>query len=232
VTPLSIAMSLGNVGMVAFLLTKLGDTSSDQPILTCLTNNDSNIRSAAAYVLGSLVVTNALNSLIMCLSDQDLYVRRATAESLGQLGNKQAVPNLVEALPDWDNNEKIGLALERLGWNPTSDSDWVYMWICKADGPALKTHWQETRKVLLADVKSGNRRKIENAVYTFVSLGQEEIIPELVHIIKKNGNREMAETYLNCGQEDLGQAARTWAKKHGYEILSGQAANEASWGQW
>jgi hypothetical protein len=89
-----------------------------------------------------------------------------------------------------------------------------------------------TTRVLLPDMKSGNQRKIENAVYTFVSLGKEEIVPELIRILDAEGDKEMAETYLNCGHAGLDKAARSWASRHGYQISPLPGARKAGWGRW
>lgn len=138
----------------------------------------------------------------------------------------------LEALPDWDCRKKLGKVLEKLGWKPISDKEQVYIWICKADSASVKAHWEQTSGVLLADVRSGNRRKIENSVYSLVSIGKAEIIPELVRIIDAEGNIEMAETFLNCGRDELDKVARSWANRHGYRISTGRGANKAGWGRW
>lgn len=138
----------------------------------------------------------------------------------------------LEALPDWDGRKTLGVALDKWGWEPSSDTEQVYVWVCRGDGESLGAHWEKTRGVLLDDVRSGSRRKIQNAVYTFVSLAKEEIIPELVRILDSEGNIEMAETFLNCGQDELEKAARSWADRHGYRISTGVGAHKATWGRW
>jgi hypothetical protein len=142
------------------------------------------------------------------------------------------VAGLVKALPDWDAKDKFGAALKKLGWRPKSDTDQVYLWICTSDGDNLKAQWEKTTRVLLADVKSRNQWKIENAVYAFVSLGREEIVPKLISILTKQGDKEMAETYLNCGHDGLDKAARSWAAAHGYQVSTGAGTHKASWGTW
>ncbi|MCX7766752.1 MAG: hypothetical protein N2246_08645, partial [Candidatus Sumerlaeia bacterium] len=86
--------------------------------------------------------------------------------------------------------------------------------------------------VLFNDVKSGERRKIENAVYSFIGIGREEIIDELVKILETSGNKEMAETYLNCGHSRLEEAGEIWARRHGYFIMFGSGSCAALWGMW
>jgi len=84
----------------------------------------------------------------------------------------------------------------------------------------------------LADLQSGDRRKTENAAYAFVSLGKEEIIPNLIDTLDTHGTKEMAEMYLNCGNTRLADAARSAASKHGYQFSSDPPANKVAWGSW
>lgn len=41
----------------------------------------------------------------------------------------------------------------------------------------------------------------------------------------------LAEDYVNCGQPDLDQAGRQWARAHGYDIGMGSGSNRASRGR-
>jgi hypothetical protein len=91
-------------------------------------------------------------------------------------------------------------------------------------------NWERTKQILFNDLRSKERRKIENAVYTFISLGSEELIEDLISILNSKGNKEMAETYLNCGHKRLDAAAREWATRRGYYISVGPGASKASWG--
>jgi HEAT repeat protein len=239
---------------VADALGELHDARAVEPLIPCLKDEDGEVRSHAAKALGMLGDARAVKPLIACLKDQNVFKSVDTikgpgqwekvstrdlsgvlsaAEALGKLGEaRAAVDGLVGALPDWDAKDKLGAALKKLGWKPISDADHVYFWICNADGANLKTNWEETTRVLLADVQSSNQRKIENAVYAFVSLGKEDIVPKLIDILNTQGTKEMAETYLNSGHDGLDKAARSWAAAHGYQVSTGAGAGKAGWGRW
>ena len=85
---------------------------------------------------------------------------------------------------------------------------------------------------MLADVEASDRRKIENAVYSFVAIGEPKILEDLVRILDDQGNTEIAETYLNSNNDQLEKAARAWADRNGYTIIPGPGAQRASWGGW
>jgi HEAT repeat protein len=92
--------------------------------------------------------------------------------------------------------------------------------------------WEETESVLLEDLLSNEFSTMENAIYAFIGIGQQEIIPALINTLNSKGNRALAKAYLNCGQEELASAARSWAKVNGYpiSIISGEAPVE--WDSW
>jgi HEAT repeat protein len=205
-----------------------------EPLIGCLKDQDQDVSQFAVKALEKLGDKRAVEPLIacLCIEDQSPDVRQSAAEAVGKLGDARAIKPLRAALPDWDANEFIWVALEQLGWQPKPGAEQLYFWIGKRDAQAINIAWEKNKQLLLADVKSGNRRKIENAVCTFVSLGKEEEVPALVRILNSQGNKQMAETYINCGHEGLAQAARSWAERHGYSISTGAGANKAGWGQW
>ena len=84
----------------------------------------------------------------------------------------------------------------------------------------------------MEDLASGEIRKIEHAVYAIISLGREEMIPELIQALGRWGCQEMADTYLASGHAELAEAARDWAKKNGRALPSPESTLQASWGSW
>jgi hypothetical protein len=85
---------------------------------------------------------------------------------------------------------------------------------------------------LFADVRTGNQQRVENAVYAFVSLGVDEVISELKRILNDHGHKDMAEVYLNCGENRLARAAKSWASAHGYSISKRVGSTRIAWGAW
>jgi len=174
----------------------------------------------------------AFDALAAVLADPNTDVRRGVIGALGKLGDARAVAPLSAALPDWKINADLVSSLEQLGWKPSNAGEEVYAWIAKKDADSLKGKWDQTRQVLLADVESSDRRKIENAVYSFVAIGEPKILDDLVKVLNDEGSKEIAETYLNCGNDRLEEAARDWAKANGYDIIPGGGASRANWGSF
>lgn len=175
----------------------------------------------------------AFDPLVACLSDPSREVRESTIGALGNLGDTRAIAPLSGALPDWNLNATLVSALEQLGWKPTSDEEQVYAWIGKKDTAHLKAQWEKTRQVLLDDVSSNNHQKMENAVYSFMAMGDPKVVDDLVQILDEQGDKDIAETYLNCGNDRLEQAARDWASKNGYQTMMLPAGSTPMhWGSW
>ncbi|MFA5058670.1 MAG: HEAT repeat domain-containing protein, partial [Opitutaceae bacterium] len=174
----------------------------------------------------------ALEPLVACLADGSLEVRQGAIAALGQLGDQRAIEPLAGALPDWDLNADLVPVLEKLGWKPASEAEEVYAWIGRKDSEHLKAQWEKTRRVLLDDVGSGTHRKLQNAVYSFLAIGEPKILDDLVRILDDQGDKDIGETYLNCGNGKLEQAARDWASRNGYTILPTSGGTHTNWGSW
>ena len=200
--------------------------------MAALNNGDRNVRWRAAAALGEIKDVRAVEPLAAALKDSDSDVRCAAAEALSKIGDKRTVTALAAALPDWDCQKFICGVLVGWGWQPQTEREQVYLWICQRQTSELAKSWEQVRRILLEDVLSRDKRRMDNAVFTFISLGREEIISELVKILDEHGHKEMAETYLNSGHQGLDTAARDWARRHGYAISTGAGSHEASWGSW
>lgn len=179
------------------------------------------------------------------------------AETLGSIGDDRAVSPLVSILNDVDElisaRYSVALTLINSKWKTLSgfpslkknlaiyhgkrfvhgeDRKKILGWIAEADGRKLKKEWQMTKEVLLKELDSNNYRLMEEALISFMGIGNQEIIPVLIEKLDKKGNKILAEIYLNCGHSELSKAANEWAKTHGYTIDMGDGANPVSWGSW
>lgn len=227
-------------------------------LIEALGADDRSVRAAAAEALGEIRDARAVKPLAGLLGDKDVGrdaaeslqkigapsvayfatglasddpdVRSRAAAALGQVGDESAVKPLHKNLVDWHSNRDVGEALHYLGWRPVSDEDKVHFLVARRKRWELRDDWNLTKRVLLNDVSSGDYRTVENALYAFIGIGFQEIIPELVANLSRKGNKVMAEAFLNCGEKELGNAARQWAAIRGYVIIKGSGAHPVSWG--
>jgi HEAT repeat protein len=245
----------------AEILGKISNPALD-PLMYALWEDNWEVRIEAAKALGRLKDGRAVNSLVAVLEyegrdtrrgmseeldeitsssakpftaagmTQDTRLRIEVIKALGQIGDKRAIPTLVEELQHWDTAQEATDALEKLGWSPQSIDQTVHFLVAKRDGDKLRQSWDQTKQVLLMDLKSDEDRSVKNALYAFIALGKEEIIKELIDTLNAKGDRIIATVYLNCGNKKLSSAALDWAKKTRFYISTDSVAYPVIWGSW
>jgi len=89
-------------------------------LLPLLEDEDAEVRTQTARVLGEAAYAPALEALITLATEEDPRVRMAAATALGRIGSKDAIPALVAIL--WENEDQnpylrhaASLALARIG---------------------------------------------------------------------------------------------------------------------
>jgi HEAT repeat protein len=183
-------------GPAAAALGQTQDPRAVDALLAALTDQNSYTRAMAAGALDQIEDVRVVDALITTMKDSDSSVRAAAAWSLGCIGDDRAMTALASAMPDPEVGAGIGNALVRLGWQPQAARDEVYLWICRKQQDELLRTWEVTCRVLFEDMLSSEEKRVDNAVFTFISLGREEVIPKLVSVLNEHGNKAMALTYL------------------------------------
>lgn len=229
------------------------------PVLVNHMNDENkNIRLISIWALGCYgpSAKNELDSImdILVSNIEDEDIRYKATEALCRIDLEKTKHALTQHLTCWRINETIEKLLSSIEWKPITEIDRIHQYVAKRNGNMLRENWNSTKSVLLDDVNSRPKNAIskllagifsdekknietnhydviENALYAFVGVGNNEIITELIDGLDNNGNKVMAEAYLNCGHSELVDAAMSWAKRHGYNIQKGAGANPVSWGQ-
>jgi hypothetical protein len=113
----------------------------------------------------------------------------------------------------------------------SNENDLIHFWIAQRKKQSLIENWDKTSEVLLNDIRSRDYETIRNALYAIIGIGKKEMIPLLSNELEINGSKEMAEAYLNCGEENLEESAEIWANNHGYDITRTGGWAPISWGK-
>jgi HEAT repeat protein len=163
----------------------------------------------AARALGKLGDARALEPLAAALHGDDIGMRSPAAEGLGLMRDPRALDVLLAEILNWELRTAVGNGLAAANWKPTTEREQVYLWVCQSNADALARARAQTSRVLLEDVKSKDKPRIDHAVFALVSLGWEDMVPELKRILEESGHEEMAETYLNCARMAR-VAAKVW----------------------
>ena len=235
-------------------LAKIGGPAAIRALHVALGDEDDDVRGGAIYALGKIGGPDVVGPLIEALEDDywrmNRWVedsikfesnRREAAQALAALGDKRAIEPLKAKLTDWYSNQAIAKALSQLGWAPTNERESVQLWIAQRDWHRhLRDTWPKHRNVLLDDLTSRDpdatelwqSRTIENALFTFIAIGDAESLPLLTNVLEAKGDRLLAESYLNSGNSVLAEAATRWAAAHGYTIEKGDGVHPVSWGRF
>ncbi|ODS30640.1 MAG: heat repeat-containing PBS lyase [Candidatus Scalindua rubra] len=246
----------------AIALAKIGDSRAVEPLIAVLKDDNVYVRSESLRALAKIGDSRAVEPLIAALNDTDRYVQmkkitsledlivvrngdgkdddrnirmevvRVVVRALVRIGDKRVIAALVQALRDWYAGGVIASALEKLNWQPQSIENKVHYLVAKRDRYKLMQMWDRSKQILLKDIESNEYKVIENSLYAFIGIGKKEIIKDLITTLNREGTKTMAEAYLNCGNKELDDAARDWARRHGYSISTGPGAHPVGWGSW
>jgi len=186
------------------------------------------VRWIAASSLGrESASAEAVKALALALeTTREGSVRHPIVVSLGDIGDQSAVPQLVKSLTEWEVGKgRVGdiqieaaNALSKIGWVPTNIRDSVHLAAATKDKEWMLENWSDTKRVLLEDVVSQEPNPLNNALLTFIRLGKEEVLPDLVSILEEQGRLPMANAFLRSGNDVLNSAARKWAAANGYVV--------------
>lgn len=173
----------------------------------------------------------ALEPLIEALDDPRPEVRIAAATALAEFGQPAVEP--LRALLDAKSRDLRAAAARSLGTIGDTASTRAIVGLLgdsetsAAATRALADMYRDDAAPLVKYLKS----KATVGVYrALIRIGQEDTISALVKALDKFGTKRMGEVYLNAGHPSLEKAAKRWARKHGYEVVTKPGAGEEAWG--
>jgi HEAT repeat protein len=188
-------------------LGKLKDAHAVSPLINALKDSDAYVRATAAEALGEIKDASAVPLLIDTLkADPYIYVRQEAARALGKIKDARAVTPLINALSDEcpDIREEAAKALTDIG------------------SPAIEP--------LDKALNEKNLKAIADAYYFFVCRGEANTEAVLIEALYKYGTKSMAIDFVYCGNDQLKEAALTWARSYGYNIQE-QRVVSPGWGR-
>jgi hypothetical protein len=206
----------------------LGDPRAFEPLVKVLEGEDFMLQRSAAKALGELKDARAVDALLGVLASNDSYVRDGAVVALTQIGSP-SIPKLVSRLSDWTLGPRVAGILKDLNWQPSSDQEEVLFNAAMRNRQFLLDNWETAQKVLLNDANSGNNGPALNAVFVLISLGRDDVAAELAGILERKGSIEMAAAFLNCGNDYLVKASRTWVLKNKADLKNLDSMPIVAW---
>lgn len=208
------------------------------PLANLATNGQTEIRRAALYAARLFPSPKLANAVAASLSWTDIIGSAFAVETAArwivagraEFHNADVLEALVDALANWEAGPHALDALLAMGWEPHNDRERIRHAGARRSRQDLEADRALTDAVLLHDLHDRTYAPVQSAVWLFVGLGDPNIIPQLVSALRASGTKVMAEAFLNCGNQDLYDAASDWASRRGYEIESSSGAHPIGWG--
>lgn len=194
----------------ATALGEIGDRRAVEPLLTVLRDNEPQVRACAVTALGKIGDLSAIPSLIPVLEDEDPNVRGSVADSLAFFKDPRTVEPLIRALKDAETAVRLSAAR---ALDDMKDP--------RADQPLVEALQQKNDPV------------VGGAYKFFIGQGMAGSEAELISALNLFGNKQMALDFLNCGNPQLAEAGRAWARTYGYMIVADPnslVTNPVVWG--
>lgn len=233
VEPLVKALKNGDILVQRSAANALGDLKSPEvvePLIQALEGGNYLVQRAAAESLGKTGDSRAIDPLIRALESRDIYVQSGAATALKNIG-APAVPKLISLISDWSTGPLIVGILKDSGWEPSSDQENVWFDIASRNAQSLVKNWEMVRKILINEANSEHSERAYNAILALIGLGHDDVIGDLVEILDKKGNREIATAFLNCGNDALQKAARSWIGNQKEDINTMEGVPPVEWGE-
>jgi HEAT repeat protein len=189
-----------------------------QPLLT-----DEGLRRPAARALGALGAV-ALPALLEALDDSrtdsyelDRAIAGMGAAAVGPLIERVEQPerggghSAVRILGHIDDPRAVSLLIAMVGRADPAE-------IRRAAAALANQRAPKAAEVLVAAFDAGNHVVIAAAHPFFVRQGTAGSEARILAALEREGDRDMAETLLNCGNKELTDGATAWALRHGFRV--------------
>jgi HEAT repeat protein len=109
-----------------------------------------------------------------------------------------------------------------------NDEPWVRWWAARA---LAEMKDERAIEPLLAALRNEDLDIIAGGYIFYIGRGEKGSETSLIKALAKNGNKEMADIFLNCGNDQLRKAATEWAEFHQYTIIEVEPGTEVLlWG--
>ena len=210
-----------------------------EPLLLELSQNNSPFQDEAARVLGEIKDPSTIKPIIDAIASTQWFSDNFKRKSLIDTSTKalakfgiQAIPILKQTLTQWYTAQYTAPVLKQLKWKPRNNDDEIHYLVALRANNELHALWPDTKRILMDDISTRDTEKMSNALYAFIGIGKEEVIAKLLFVLDNWGTIQIAEAYLNSGNQKLVQGAVNWSKERGLEVQKYSDGNSpVQWGR-
>ena len=217
---------------------ELGKAAID-PLLLELSQDESPYQVEAARVLGEIKDPSAIQPLISAIAKTQWYDDESKRSNLLQTATRalkkfgiQAVPALKPTLTQWYTAQHTAQVMSAIGWQPRTEEEEIHYLVARRANNDLQALWADAKRILLKDIESKDTDKISNALYAFIGIGKDEVIGDLLKLLDNHGTVQIAEAYLNSGNDKLVDGAESWTQERGLIVQKYADGNSpVQWGR-
>jgi HEAT repeat protein len=193
----------------ASVLAEFDDAEVVEALIKGLQDNDDVVVESAISGLGHFSNDErVVLPLIAMLANKNSQIRSAAATAMVEVNDRRVVSPLVAALKDSDPYVRRAAASGLLKF--------------ASDNP-------EVAKALLSGLALRDVDIIRGAYQFFIRKGAANSEGALVVALEQDGDKEMAEYFINSGNPKLTEAARKWALDRGYQVKSAETPLQRTW---
>lgn len=208
-------------------LGRIGDPRAIEPLVEYLDRFGKNCPFPVILALAQLGDHRAVEPLLAQLDDTDLGA--LSAMTLVDLMGEKALRHIIPRLPQWGAHRGLISALLKLGWKPESEAEMVYVWTATNNKDELLSHWQQTKRVLLPDLK--HKYKARSAANVFLMFKKDDpaVVNGLLGLIRIPSSESYARDLLLCRHHRLVNAAANWLEANGHEVFITYTETESNY---
>ena len=218
VPPIESRINTFQVNYAIEALGEIGDSRAVEPLLEYMENSGKSCSPSVAEALGNLGDKRAVEPLIARLDQTELGA--ASALALTKILGEKSIVHVVPLLPKWGAYNELIVAILNLSWKPQTEAEQVYAWAAKNNKGELLANWEQTRRILLSDLKENY--KTQRTISVFLELKKDDpvVVNSLLELLYKgdSSSESAAQAYLNCGHARLIDAAANWLVNKGQKV--------------
>ena len=196
----------------------IGDSRAVEPLIEYMENSGKSSPPSVAEALGRLGDKRAAEPLISRLDQTEFGA--ASALALTEILGQKALEYIIPLLPKWGAYNELITAILKLGWRPQTEAEHVYVWAATNNRGEILANWEQTKRILLTDLKNENKSMRAIAVFMELKKDDPAVISGLLNLLRGGGStsESAANEYLNCGHARLIDAAANWFVNKGYKV--------------
>lgn len=157
---------------------------------------------------------------------------------LGDIGDVRGIPVLEKMLHTWSNGLVVR-ALDKLGYQPVTTEDKVFIAFGRKDYDSLRKMWKKdyrVRQIFFKDIKTEDSSSLQYRVNIIIKLGMDDSVGDLLGLLDRISDDTIAidivNLYFKTGNKQLYDGGKAFCKRRNFRVFETISfSNQGSWGK-